>query len=121
MGSASFHNFVVACDLPFISPALIKYMAGLKDGFDVVVPKLKRGYETLLAIYSKDCLPIIKEIIAGGNLKVINLFPKIRLKKITEKEIREFGSPDILFRNINTPQDLNRILPPCSSMAMAGR
>ena len=32
------YQFVVACDMPFINPNLIRYMAGFASQYDVVVP-----------------------------------------------------------------------------------
>lgn len=109
MASNTLYNFVLACDMPFINSELIKYMIKSKDKFDAVVPKLKKGYETLFAIYSRNCLPIIYETINKNNFKVRNIFSKIKLKKIGEQEISKFGDPGILFMNINTKDDLCKI------------
>lgn len=112
--SDSFYNFVVSCDVPFLNLDLIRYMVRLKDGFDIVIPKLKKGFETLFAIYSKNCIAAIYKILSKARkpglnsdaLKVTNFFNKVKLRKLNEKEISRFGDPDILFMNINTPEDL---------------
>ena len=112
--SDSFYNFVVSCDMPFLNLDLIRYMIRLKDGFDVVIPKLKKGFETLFAIYSKNCTLPIYEILGkvrkvgvnSDNLRVTNFFKKVKLRKLNEKEIAKFGDPNILFMNINTREDL---------------
>ena len=33
-------GFFVACDMPSLNPGLIRYMVGIRDDFDVVVPKI---------------------------------------------------------------------------------
>ena len=108
MNSGSFYNFVLACDMPFVNLELIKYMVSIKDNFDAVVPKLKKGYEALFAIYSKNCISAISEILKTGDLKVVNFFNKLKLRELNEKEISRFGAPDVLFMNINTREDLSR-------------
>lgn len=106
IASSSFYNFVFACDMPFINSGLIKYMVSLKDNFDAVVPKPKKGYEPLFAIYSKDCIPKIRAIMRTGNLKVLNLFKKIKIRELKKKELSRFRDPLSLFMNINTKEDL---------------
>ena len=54
--SDSFYNLVVACDMPFLNQALLRYMIELSANFDLVVPRLGNTVEPLHAIYSKDCL-----------------------------------------------------------------
>ncbi|MEW6009099.1 MAG: molybdenum cofactor guanylyltransferase [Candidatus Omnitrophota bacterium] len=104
--SDSFYNFVVSCDMPNLSLDLIRYLISIKDGFDVVVPKLKNGFETLFAIYSKNCILPIYELLRGDNLRVTNFFDKVKLKKVNQEKIIKFGDTNILFMNINTRADL---------------
>lgn len=106
--SKSKYNFVLACDMPFLNLALIRYMLHIKDGFDVVVPKLKKGYETLFAIYSKNCISPISKLLTTDNLKVRSFFPKVKIREITQKELLRFGGLNTLFMNINTKQDLTQ-------------
>lgn len=107
--SNSFYNFVVACDIPFINLKLIKYMISRRYGFDVVVPKTQKGYEALFAIYSKNCIQPIYTILNTDDLRIKGVFAKVRLKEITEQQLKNFGDPNTLFMNINTKDDLCRI------------
>lgn len=107
--SDSFYNFVVACDMPFLNPGLIKYMVSKAPGFDAVVPRLKNGYEALFAIYSKDCKSVIYQSIISSELKVSKIFKKIRLNQVSEAQVRRFGDPRTMFANINSAEDLCRI------------
>ena len=52
MASKSFHNFVLACDMPFIDLSLVRYMCKKARGYDVIIPKIDNRYETLFCIYS---------------------------------------------------------------------
>ena len=109
LASNSFYNFVVGCDMPFINSEFIRYLSSKKRGFDIVVPKLKKGYETLFAIYSKNCISPIRKILNKENLRVRQLFKKVKVKEIYAKEIKRFAAPEILFMNINTARDLCKI------------
>jgi len=108
--SSSFYNFVIACDMPNINLRLLKHMIKLKNGFDAVMPCLKNGSEPLFAIYSKKCIPVIEKMINEDNLRIKKFFDKIKLKKIKKEEIVKFGKPEVLFFNINTPDDYEKLL-----------
>ena len=105
--SDSRYNFVVACDMPFISADLAAYMAGgIKRGFQAVVPFHGKEYQPLCAVYSRDCLGEIREALAGNRLKLVRLFSRLKVRKVPLRELKRFGDPAIYFRNINTPGDL---------------
>lgn len=96
--------------MPNLDLKLIKYMIRKKDSFDVVVPYIKKGYETLFAIYSKNCIIPISKAISSRDLKIRNFFKKVKVREIKMGEVKKFGDPDILFANINTPLDYTKIL-----------
>lgn len=99
------YSFVVACDMPFVSERLVKYMAGLKDGYDVVIPEGEAGLEPLHAIYSKNCLKPIKRLLKENNLKIIDFFPALRVRKVKKEELKPFLETVPALFNINTPAD----------------
>jgi molybdenum cofactor guanylyltransferase len=96
----------VACDMPFLSEKLIRYMAGLGDGFDAVVPKIDWKMEPLHAIYSKNCLPIIKKLIGSGECMINKFFQQIQVRFLDEKEVRGYDPLLRSFYNINKPDEL---------------
>ena len=61
LASQSSHSIVVACDMPFLSTELLRYMVELSPDFDAVIPNLEKGMrEPLHAVYSRSCLGIMK-------------------------------------------------------------
>ncbi|NJD04799.1 MAG: molybdenum cofactor guanylyltransferase [Ruminiclostridium sp.] len=105
VNSESRFNFVVACDMPFISENLIREVVGNGDEYDVIVPKINNNYEPLFAMYSKSCVSFIKKQLDEDNLKITNFFPFIRLKEVAEYEIKQFDPDFHSFININTGID----------------
>lgn len=99
-------GFFVACDMPFLSEPLIRHMAAIRGDFDVVLPKIDWKIEALHGLYSKRCLPAIKEAIDSQEYQVIRFFPKIRVKYLDENEIRKYDPKLKTFFNINNPQEL---------------
>jgi len=100
-------GFFVACDMPFLCQPLIRHMTELRTDFDVVLPKIDWKIEALHALYSKRCLPAIKEAIDSQEYQVIRFFPKVRVKYLDEDEIRKYDPQLNTFFNINKPQELS--------------
>ncbi len=107
---------VVPCDLPFLNPDLLAFLADLDPGADVVIPAVEgesrqgRGgiLQTLHAIYRDTCLEPIRAHLRSEQRQVIGFFPEVRVRKVPEATIREFD-PDLLtFFNANTPLALDQ-------------
>lgn len=109
------HCLVVACDMPFLSAALLERMAREPRDYDVLIPLIpgksrQRGdglvYQTLHAIYSKRCLPAIEARMANGNRQVIGFFEDVRVRTIDVADVTSWD-PDLRsFFNANTPDAL---------------
>ena len=102
------HVFVAACDIPFLNRALISHLAALSPGYDLVIPKTPDGWEPLHAIYSKKCLSFMEDLLRNNNLKILDLFSKVKKREVTTEEILPFDPRLASFLNINTPEDLAR-------------
>ena len=74
--SRSRHNFVIACDMPFINEGLIKYMIKNIKKFDIFIPKIDNKFHPLCGVYSKNCISVIGWLLLQDRLKVSDLFSK---------------------------------------------
>lgn len=106
--ASSPQTFCIACDMPFIEPAFIRYMMEGASNYEVVIPRSPDGLEPLHAIYSKSCLPYVERLLGVGDLKILHFFPEVRVKTLEREEIEPFDPYGMLFFNINTPEDLER-------------
>ncbi len=96
----------VAADMPFLSPDLLRFLNGLLDDWDLVVPRVEAGYEPLCAVYRVTCLSPFADAIRAGNLRVRDAFAGLRTREVREAELREHD-PDLRsFLNLNRPEDL---------------
>lgn len=102
------HTLVVACDMPFLSAALINYMVNQLDHYDAVIPAYKGYYEALHAIYSQTCIPVIETHLARGNCKITDFFRHIRARYIDDGEVAQLDPEHWSFFNVNNPDDLAR-------------
>ena len=70
-------GFLAACDMPFLNGAIVEYLISLRGEADVIIPRLPGGLEPLHALYAKECLPYIRDLLASGDLKIIDFLRKV--------------------------------------------
>ena len=99
---------VVACDMPFASAQLIAACTGMleQEGADVVIARTAEGFEPMHAVYRRsNCLPAIEAAIAADQWRVIAWFPQVKVRTLTDEEIRRHDPDGIAFLNLNTPEE----------------
>ena len=101
-------SIVASCDTPFLSTGLLEYMTRISPISDIVVPRIKDRVEPLCAVYSRNCVAPIRELLQRNELKIVKLFPMVRVKYIEEDEIRNFDPEHLSFFNINSQADLEK-------------
>ena len=107
--SDSQYNLVVGCDMPFLKVELLQYIRDKMDSNDIIIPCYAKSYiEPLCAIYSKDCLSVMKRNIKAGILSIRRIFPYLKVKYIEEKEIKRVDPELNSFFNINFKEDFIR-------------
>ncbi|PIV21197.1 MAG: molybdenum cofactor guanylyltransferase [Deltaproteobacteria bacterium CG03_land_8_20_14_0_80_45_14] len=104
---STFHySFCVACDMPFIKKSLVQYLIKNIRDDDVIVPRTKDGLQPLHAIYSKNCLDPIKNIIEQGKYKIIDFYHLVKIKIVEENDFFSLDPLRESFINVNTPEEL---------------
>jgi molybdopterin-guanine dinucleotide biosynthesis protein A len=99
------YNLVVACDMPFLDPRLLTYMASLAGDYDVVLPKVGDLAEPLHAVYRRGLLPVIEDHVKRDQLRIQSIFTGQRIRYLTEEEIDRFDPLRRSFINLNTPEE----------------
>ena len=96
---------VVACDMPYLSGALLRHLAALTEEADIVVPRTEHGYHPLCAAYTRACLEPAARRLADGRLKLVDLFEDVRVRSVGVEELHAFGDIRRLLANVNSPED----------------
>lgn len=97
--------FVTACDMPWLSTELIRFIASISGGHDVTIPAIRGEWEPLHAVYAGTCVEHMRKSLESGRRRIISFFDSVSVRTVTEEEIRRFGDPDLIFRNINYLED----------------
>lgn len=101
--------FVVGCDMPFISAAVVQQICSHADEGDLVIPHSSSGHEPLHALYSKSCLPAMEKVLDAGQKRIMLFFDRVKLVELPASEIRHLDPQEQSFQNINTPEDYFRL------------
>lgn len=102
------HNFLIACDMPYINLRLIQYMIHQIKNHDIVIPESSYGLQALHAIYSKRCLKGIAYLIKQRHLRLYDLTRLQNTRFIAQQEINEYDPQELSFQNINTPAEYRK-------------
>lgn len=113
LGRVSAWAMVVACDMPLLKPALFRYFQHLTgeqedaggERWDVIMPIVNGYEEPLHALYHRRCLPAIEARLQRGQRRVISFLPDVRVRYVSEDEMRPFDPQLQSFVNVNTPED----------------
>lgn len=105
MLSSSDYSFVVACDMPFIDPAIIRHLQNYtySGSYDVIVPEFNGFIEPLFAFYSQKCIPTILDHLNQKNFKIRSFYSWVKVKEVP---CHHFNAIEKAFFNINTREDL---------------
>jgi molybdopterin-guanine dinucleotide biosynthesis protein A len=96
---------VVACDMPFLTGSLLSHLAAL----DVPLAMAAAGgrLHPLLGRYAPALEEALVSCLAAGGA-IHELITRLEPLLIDEAALREFGDPERLLLNVNTPADLAR-------------
>ena len=99
--------FVVACDMPFVSPEIIQLLAHQRNQAEAVVPIQPDGRpQPLCAFYRLDpCLRQATQLIESGHRRPLDLLNSVKTRWVSFAELEDLDQSQNFFVNINTPED----------------
>lgn len=108
--SATEWNLMLAVDLPFVGPKLLEYvlLRARESGAMVTVPGAGGGLQPLCAVYRRGFAEVAEHSLRDGKNKIDPLFEKVRTCVIDEDELVRSGFSAEMFRNLNTPEELEK-------------
>ena len=103
-------NLLLAVDLPFIGPKLLEYLLLRARGSDamVTVPRAGGRLQPLCGVYRRGFARVAEESLRDGKNRIDSLFERIGTCTIEEDELVQSGFSVEMFRNLNTPEELER-------------
>jgi molybdenum cofactor guanylyltransferase len=103
--------FAVACDMPFLTPVVVEYLALQRVDCQAVVPLVGGFPQPLAAFYAKSCLDEVRACLHGtGKHSFRALLDKVRVCYVSEAQLREVDPQLRSFFDLDTPQDVARAM-----------
>jgi molybdopterin-guanine dinucleotide biosynthesis protein A len=99
---------VVAVDMPFASPDVIRLLARLIGDASVALPVTAEGTQPLHAVYATDALEPLREALAGGVRGVREALSRLPVRRVERGEWGPGDRSGLFAMNVNRPQDLAR-------------
>lgn len=97
--------FVVACDMPFVSPALVEQLAEHRAQRQAVVPVVHGQLQPLAAFYSTGCIPLMRASLSLGDKSLSGAISHLNVCYVDEAQMLRTDPQLRSFFDLDTPQD----------------
>jgi len=100
-------NLILAVDVPFVTRELMEFLIARaqKSNAMLTVPRCGGGWQPLCAVYRREFADVAEGALRHGKYKIDALFEG-RAQAVGEDELRAAGFSAAMFRNLNTPEEL---------------
>jgi molybdopterin-guanine dinucleotide biosynthesis protein A len=98
--------FAVACDMPFVAPALVEQLGKFRSGHQAVVPVVQGHPQPLAAFYAGSCLPVMLDNLAGQDGSLRGVLKRLDVCYVDEAELLQADPALRSFFDLDTPQDI---------------
>jgi molybdopterin-guanine dinucleotide biosynthesis protein A len=98
--------FVIACDTPFVTRDLVKYIVGFDSNAPAKIPSFNQRLHPLCGVYRHDCLQAVVDRLESRRLRVLDFVESIHAEVIPISPDLPFYREN-LFDNFNAPEDLS--------------
>jgi molybdopterin-guanine dinucleotide biosynthesis protein A len=117
--SAAELNLMLAVDLPSVEPRFLAYLvnAARQSSAVVTLPHAAGGWQPLCAVYRREFRTIAEQSLREGSNRIDRLLVRVEIRVIAEEELEGGGFSSTIFRNLNTPEELERAELSIRSMA----
>lgn len=96
---------VLPCDMPYFRKALAEFLKKeLTENDDgIICEDASNRLQPLCGIYTKKCIPVLKECLEQGRLKMLGLQKDLRIRAV---QVPSELSSESIFHNMNSKEDL---------------
>lgn len=98
--------FVVACDMPFVQPALVKLLAQYRAQQQAIIPVVHGRLQPLAAFYSVNCIPSMGDSLSLGDKSLRGAINRLDVCYVDEAEMVRVDPQLRSFFDLDTPQEL---------------
>jgi molybdopterin-guanine dinucleotide biosynthesis protein A len=102
--------FAVACDMPFVVPAMVRLIAGYRSEHQAVVPVVHGHPQPLAAFYASSCLTALRENLSAQDGSLRGVLKRLDVRYVDEAEMLDADPRLRSFFDLDTPLDIVQAL-----------
>ena len=96
---------VVACDMPFVEPALVEHLFERAAGHDAAVPRVDEWYQTTQAVYhARSMVDACDRALDAGDRRIVAALDDLDVVVVDRSEVEALTTLDT-FDNLNTREE----------------
>ena len=100
------YALAVACDAPFLAPALLNALIVRRQPDAMTLPETERGPQPMPGLYPTTIASEIASLLEGGRAAMRDLTATAQVELLTIDEVRTLDPDGRSFRDMDTPEDL---------------
>ena len=97
---------VVACDAPFLSPALLEALIARRRPDAMTLPSTEHGPQPMPGLYPKTIASEIASLLEGGRAAMRDLVAAEPVELLSVEDMRALDPEGRSFKDLDTPEDL---------------
>lgn len=101
---------LLACDMPLVTPALLRLLHALAGDADACVPRVDGIAVPTCAVYRREVVAIAGPLVARGARALRELLEGLSVRWVEESELRTVDPDLVSFIDCDTPEDYARAL-----------
>jgi molybdopterin-guanine dinucleotide biosynthesis protein A len=112
LAASSDWAMVVACDMPFVEPAIFAKLIDVaiaEAALDAVIPRVAGQAQPFHGLWHRRCLPLLAERLAAGELRVQVALEALHVAWMDERALG-IDAQTLVFHNVNTPEEWEAVL-----------
>ncbi len=102
--------FLTGCDVPFLTPAAVEWLAEQLGDHDLVIPEVSGVLQPLTAIYCTSIEPAVRKLLATDDRSLHGLARSTNARLLDEAEVRVFDSSFRFLRGVNSQKEYQAAL-----------
>jgi molybdopterin-guanine dinucleotide biosynthesis protein A len=108
ISSAAELNLMLAVDLPSVELRFLAYLvnAARRTSALVTLPHAAGGWQPLCAVYRREFATVAEQSLREGSNRIDMLLVRVETRVIRAEELESVGFSATMFRNLNTPEEL---------------
>ena len=100
------HALAVACDAPFLAPALLEALIARRRPDALTLPETAAGPQPMPGVYPAALAPAIAALLDGGRAAMRDLVAAAPVELLAKEEVRALDPEGHTFMDLDTPENL---------------